>query len=146
MVGKIRSISKSSNRTCGCTPSHEVVRGRGLNVRIAALSTMLRIVNLFIALSLGVHLEQFEQRMGFTWPRPFLLRPLQYECQPLLSPFEGAKAYFDARFLTIFAILSEFQRICMIGLVENCLPFDFRCRDAAVTDTGSSLSHLAWAR
>ena len=37
---------------------------------------MLRMVNLLIALSFGVHLEQFEQRMGFTWPRPFLLRPL----------------------------------------------------------------------
>ena len=35
-------------------------------VRIAADSTMLRIVNLFIALSFGVHLEQLEQRIGFT--------------------------------------------------------------------------------
>ena len=54
-------------------------RMRGIecdDVRMAALSTMLRIVNLFIALSFGVHLEQLEQRMGFTWPRPFLLRPL----------------------------------------------------------------------
>jgi hypothetical protein len=46
---------------------------------------MLRMVNLFIALSLGVHREQLEQRMGLTWPRPFLLRPL------------------EARFLTILA-------------------------------------------
>ena len=46
------------------------------DVRIAADSTMLRMVNLLIALSLGVHREQFEQRMGLTWPRPFLLRPL----------------------------------------------------------------------
>jgi hypothetical protein len=37
---------------------------------------MLRIVKRLIALSLGVHLEQLEQRMGLTWPRPFLLRPL----------------------------------------------------------------------
>ena len=37
---------------------------------------MLRMVNRFIALSLGVHREQLEQRIGFTWPRPFLLRPL----------------------------------------------------------------------
>lgn len=51
--------------------------GRAPNVRIAALSTMFRMVNLLIALSLGVHLEQLEQRMGFTWPRPFLLRPLR---------------------------------------------------------------------
>jgi hypothetical protein len=37
---------------------------------------MLRMVNLLIALSFGVHLEQLEQRIGFTCPRPFLLRPL----------------------------------------------------------------------
>ena len=48
----------------------------GRDVRMAADSTMFRIVNLFIALSLGVHREQLEQRMGLTWPRPFLLRPL----------------------------------------------------------------------
>lgn len=43
---------------------------------MAADSTMLRMVNLLIALSLGVHREQLLQRMGLTWPRPFLLRPL----------------------------------------------------------------------
>lgn len=37
---------------------------------------MFLIVNLFIALSLGVHLEQLEHRMGLTCPLPFLLRPL----------------------------------------------------------------------
>ena len=47
-----------------------------VDVRIAADSTMLRMVNLLIALSLGVHREQLEQRTGLTWPRPFLLRPL----------------------------------------------------------------------
>ena len=54
------------------------VRGRvaDVDVRIAADSTMLRMVNLLIALSLGVHREQLEQRTGLTWPRPFLLRPL----------------------------------------------------------------------
>lgn len=41
---------------------------------------MLRMVNLLMALSLGVHREQLEQRMGFTWPRPFLLRPLFFLC------------------------------------------------------------------
>lgn len=51
------------------------------DLRIAALSTMFLIVNLFIALSLGVHLEQFEHRMGLTCPRPFLLRPLMTWCQ-----------------------------------------------------------------
>lgn len=56
---------------------------------MAADSTMLRMVNLLIALSLGVHLEQLEQRMGLTWPRPFLLRPLlRPESQhPGSSPF-----------------------------------------------------------
>jgi hypothetical protein len=54
-----------------------VVRMASENVRIAADSTKLRMVNLLIALSLGVHREQLEQRMGLTWPRPFLLRPLQ---------------------------------------------------------------------
>lgn len=39
-------------------------------VRIAADSTMLRMVNLLIALSLGVHREQLLHRMGFTCPRP----------------------------------------------------------------------------
>lgn len=37
---------------------------------------MLRMVNLLMALSLGVQREQLLQRMGLTWPRPFLLRPL----------------------------------------------------------------------
>lgn len=41
---------------------------------------MLRMVNLLMALSLGVHREQLEQRMGLTWPRPFLLRPLFFLC------------------------------------------------------------------
>ena len=43
---------------------------------MAADSTMLRIVNLLMALSFGVHLEQLEHRIGLTCPRPFLLRPL----------------------------------------------------------------------
>ena len=51
-------------------------RGRHGNERIAADSTMLRMVNRLIALSLGVHREQLEHRIGLTWPRPFLLRPL----------------------------------------------------------------------
>jgi hypothetical protein len=49
---------------------------KGSNVRMAADSTMLRMVNLLIALSLGVQRAQLEQRTGLTWPRPFLLRPL----------------------------------------------------------------------
>ena len=56
--------SSSSRRRKGC-------------VRMAADSTMLRMVNLLIALSLGVHREQLLQRMGLTWPRPFLFRPLE---------------------------------------------------------------------
>jgi hypothetical protein len=49
-------------------------------LRMAADSTMFRIVKRLIALSLGVHREQLEQRIGLTWPRPFLLRPLS-TCQ-----------------------------------------------------------------
>jgi hypothetical protein len=45
--------------------------------RMAADSTMLRMVKRLMALSLGVHREQLEHRMGLTWPRPFLLRPLE---------------------------------------------------------------------
>lgn len=39
-------------------------------IRMAADSTILRMVNRLMALSLGVHREQFEHRMGLTWPRP----------------------------------------------------------------------------
>lgn len=47
------------------------------DVRMAADSTMLRMVKRLMALSLGVHREQLLHRMGLTWPRPFLLRPLR---------------------------------------------------------------------
>lgn len=68
-------FSFNSSFPCSFTdPSHS---GKfGCDVRMAADSTMLRMVNLLIALSLGVHRAQLEQRMGLTWPRPFLLRPL----------------------------------------------------------------------
>lgn len=49
---------------------------RNWYIRIAADSTMFLMVNLLIALSLGVHREQLEHRMGFTCPRPFLFLPL----------------------------------------------------------------------
>lgn len=45
---------------------------------------MLRMVNLLMALSLGVHREQLEHLMGLTWPRPDLLRPL-CNCQHQFS-------------------------------------------------------------
>jgi hypothetical protein len=67
------------NSGCMCNPfgyAHCVYYRIAWDVRMAADSTMLRMVNLLIALSLGVHREQLEQRMGLTWPRPFLLRPL----------------------------------------------------------------------
>jgi len=54
--------------------------------RIAADSTMLRIVKRLMALSLGVQRLQLEQRMGFTWPRPFLLRPLDARFLTILKP------------------------------------------------------------
>lgn len=76
---------------------------------MAADSTMLRIVNLFIALSFGVHLEQLEQRIGLTWPRPFLLRPLpahyQHSTPGLAVEWtKSGVSYLDARFLTMVTI------------------------------------------
>lgn len=53
---------------------------------MAADSTMLRIVNLLIALSLGTQRAQLEQRTGLTWPRPFLLRPLLEETNQVSFP------------------------------------------------------------
>lgn len=54
------------------------------DIRIAADSTMFLMVNLLIALSLGVHREQLEHLIGLTWPRPFLLRPLLVGSQQLI--------------------------------------------------------------
>ena len=87
-----------------------------IDSRIAADSTMLRMVNLLIALSFGVQREQLEQlfdrqynslhlfssahrnyRIGLTCPRPFLFRP------------------FDARFLTMIAVYGG----CRIGVVSR---------------------------
>lgn len=51
--------------------------GEGKSVRMAADSTMFRMVNLFMALSFGVHREQLEHRIGLTCPRPFLFLPLE---------------------------------------------------------------------
>ena len=42
----------------------------------AAASTMFRMTNFLMALSLGTHRAQLVQRIGCTWPRPFLARPL----------------------------------------------------------------------
>lgn len=46
-------------------PQIHIVRVE-VDIRIAADSTMLRMVNLLMALSLGVHREQLEHRMGLT--------------------------------------------------------------------------------
>ena len=43
--------------------------------RTAAASTMFRITNFLIALSLGTHLAQLVQRTAFTWPLLCLQRP-----------------------------------------------------------------------
>lgn len=82
---------------------------------------MLRMVNLLIALSFGVHLEQLEHLIGLTCPRPFLLRPLcnsispifhyQFErllCEVRSSP-EGY-SYFAARFLTMLGDSNLFDQ------------------------------------
>jgi len=73
---------------------------------MAADSTMLRMVNRLIALSLGVQRLQFEQRIGFTWPRPFLLRPL-FGSSVILNVrlvHQTGYNYLDALFLTILSV------------------------------------------
>lgn len=63
---------------------------------------MLRMVNLLMALSLGVHREQLEQRMGLTWPRPFLLRPLFFLCSRGRSASDQVGVYIErARLLSL---------------------------------------------
>ena len=52
----------------------------------AAASTMFRMTNFLMALSLGTHRAQFVQRMGCTWPRPFLARPLFLLFLVILEP------------------------------------------------------------
>lgn len=42
----------------------------------AAASTMFLMTNFLMALSLGTQRAQLVHRMGWTWPRPFLARPL----------------------------------------------------------------------
>jgi len=81
------------------------------HIRIAADSTMLRMVKRLMALSLGVHREQLEHRIGLTWPRPFLLRPLESQSQHVallarVSGRDGATNLFF-RFLTMIAILNS---------------------------------------
>ena len=71
------------------------------DIRIAADSTIFLMVNLLIALSLGVHREQFEQRIGFTCPLPFLLRPLSTNISEYEALVICGETYLDARFLTI---------------------------------------------
>lgn len=61
----VRNVTCASLEIISIVCCHESLQSL-LNLRIAADSTMLRMVNLFIALSLGVHLEQFEQRIGLT--------------------------------------------------------------------------------
>ena len=71
---------------------------------MAADSTMFLMVNLFMALSLGVQREQFEHRIGLTWPRPYCTVSIEQVARPrnitfLLRPL-------DARFLTMLAVLA----------------------------------------
>ena len=97
--------------------NHPQLPSNGRYVRIAADSTMLRMVNLLIALSLGVHREQLLQRIGLTWPRPFLLRPLQ-NCQH----------FFQTNVIARFGILgcsllNHVGRLCVLLSVsdrQNC--------------------------
>ena len=89
----------------------------GYSIRIAADSTMLRIVNLFIALSFGVHLEQLEQRIGLTWPRPFLLRPLEGHCQ--LSPPKFNRDIGCKGGVLRCALLDHFCDLCFVSIIRR---------------------------
>ena len=67
------TYSQGRDRAISCdlstglySQSHPAYLATKRDVRMAADSTMLRMVNLLIALSLGVHREQLEQRMGLT--------------------------------------------------------------------------------
>jgi hypothetical protein len=79
------------------------------NVRMAADSTILRMVNLLMALSLGVHREQLEHRIGLTWPRPCAIDHQNYiliSQSHVLAHVGGYMCTFllrplDARFLTM---------------------------------------------
>ena len=66
---------------------------------------MFLIVNLLIALSLGVHREQLEQRMKFTFPRP-CCRQYRDEFQEMLAASELTFLLrpLEALFLTMVAI------------------------------------------
>jgi hypothetical protein len=79
---------------------------------MAADSTMLRMVKRLIALSFGVHRLQLEQRIGFTWPRPFLFRPLLGSSVLLNAELVHRTkiSYLDALFLTIFAVSTSASR------------------------------------
>jgi len=85
--GSVRDITCKNNipsanvhPVVSLSPSRSFLQFRDIHsrfdVRMAADSTMLRMVNLLMALSFGVHREQLEHLTGLTWPRPFLLRPL----------------------------------------------------------------------
>jgi hypothetical protein len=78
-----------------------------VDVRIAADSTMLRMVNLLIALSFGVHREQLLHRMGLTCPRPDLLRPLQpVHQQKFMRKIAGTSGDLLARSLLDLVIVN----------------------------------------
>ena len=80
---------------------------------MAADSTMLRMVKRLIALSLGVHRLQLEQRMGLTWPRPFLLRPLKNHHQHLVPQLA---IYLESACAPVF--LSSFR-----WFVHSLIPY-----------------------
>jgi hypothetical protein len=82
---------------------------------------MFLIVNLFMALSLGVQREQLEHRMGLTWPRPYRLVSIRVNQHSenlafLLRPL-------DARFLTMLAVVDDESSVRWLKIDEkrrNC--------------------------
>jgi hypothetical protein len=75
-------------------------------------------VNLLIALSFGVQRLQFEQRIGFTWPRPFLLRPLfGSSVYKITGTSNRVCSYLLALFLTILNV--EIAQVCAFKVLAE---------------------------
>ena len=107
--------------------------------RMAADSTILRMVNLLMALSFGVHREQFEQRTGLTWPRPFLLRPFDARFFTMADMYSGksAERWQSSKFVV---------RESLGGTRAECSGQRASMNSSLQYDTGSTRTPRRWAR
>lgn len=87
-------------------------------VRMAADSTMLRMVNRLMALSLGVHREQLEHRMGLTWPRP-VMDSVSGSCES--KPFAGDQCSPFLLRPLFFLFLTILTVSCVSWLSRGCV-------------------------